>query len=67
MGHVAAPELPILPFVLPMGVPDLQGTDSGPWAHPWRGCEPAGGASIFSHAPFLNFVPHDFEAVVQRC
>jgi hypothetical protein len=23
-----------------------EGTDSGPWAHPRRGCEPTGGANI---------------------
>jgi hypothetical protein len=30
------------------GVHDPQGTDSGPRAHPGRGCEPAGGANILS-------------------
>jgi hypothetical protein len=30
------------------GVPGSQGTDSGPWAHLGRGCEPAGGANILS-------------------
>jgi hypothetical protein len=52
--------MPILSFVLTrslyMGVPGLQGIDSGPRAHPERGCEPAGGASILSRATLLSFV-----------
>jgi hypothetical protein len=34
-------------WILYAGVPGLQGTDSGPWAHLRRGREPAGGAKIF--------------------
>jgi hypothetical protein len=44
-------------------VPNLQGTDNGPQAHPGRGGEPAGGASILSRATFLSFVPWDFDVV----
>jgi hypothetical protein len=40
-----------LPFVftwsLYAGVPGPQDTDSGPRAHPGRGCEPAGGPTSF--------------------
>jgi hypothetical protein len=35
-----------LTWSLYVGVPGPQGTDSGPWAHRWRGCELAGGANI---------------------
>jgi hypothetical protein len=38
-----------LDLKLVRGVPDTQGTDSGPRAHPRIGCEPTGGANI----PFL--------------
>jgi hypothetical protein len=59
---------PVLSFILTrslyMRVPGLQGTDSGPRAHPRRGCEPAGGASILSRAAFLSFVRWDFKAAV---
>jgi hypothetical protein len=59
---------PVLSFVLTWslyaGVSGLQGSDSGPRAHPGRGCEPAGGASILSRVAFLSFVRWDFEAVV---
>jgi hypothetical protein len=47
----------LLDLELVCGVPGLQGIDSGSRAHPGRGSEPAGGASIFSHATFLNLVP----------
>jgi hypothetical protein len=54
-GRLATSELPLAgrrePFLtwsLYTGVPDSQGTDSGPWAHPRRGCEPVGGANILS-------------------
>jgi hypothetical protein len=61
---------PILSFVLTWslyaGVSGLQGTDSGPWAHPGRGYEPAGGASVLSRAAFLSSLRWDFEAVVQH-
>jgi hypothetical protein len=44
------PRAPALNFVLNwslyVGVPGPQGTDSGPRAHPGRGCEPVGGANI---------------------
>jgi hypothetical protein len=47
---VGACDLHASPFVLTWslyaGVPGLQGTDSGPWAHLGRGCEPAGGANF---------------------
>jgi hypothetical protein len=39
----------VLTLSLYAGVPALQGTDSGPWTHLRRGCEPAGGAN--SSAP----------------
>jgi hypothetical protein len=58
-GHVAAPELPRAGQREPepqdtwrrrsspqQGVPDLQGTDSGPRAHLGRGCERVGGANF---------------------
>jgi hypothetical protein len=35
-----------LDLKLVCGVPDTQGTNSGPRAHPRRGCEPTGGANI---------------------
>jgi hypothetical protein len=60
----------VLSFVLTSslyaGVSGLQGTDGGPRAHPGRGCELTGGASILSCATFLCFVHWDFEAVVQH-
>jgi hypothetical protein len=55
----------ILTWSLYAGVPGLQGTDSGPRAHPGRGHEPVGGASILSRATFLSFVHCGFEAAVQ--
>jgi hypothetical protein len=61
---------PVLSFILTwrlyMGVSGLQGTNSGPRAHTGRGFEPAGGASILSHAAFLSFVRWDFEAMVEH-
>jgi hypothetical protein len=45
------------------GVPGPQGTDSGPRAHPGRGCEPAGGANTLFRVAFLSLVRWDFEAV----
>jgi hypothetical protein len=48
----AAPNLEVGAVVLTrslyVGVPGPQGTDSGPWAHLERGCEPTGGANILS-------------------
>jgi hypothetical protein len=38
----------VLTWSLYAGVPGPQGTDSGPQAHPGRGCEPTGGANILS-------------------
>jgi hypothetical protein len=39
-----------------MGVPDLQGTDSGPWPHLGRGNELTSGATISPpYAAILNF------------
>jgi hypothetical protein len=37
----------VLTWSLYAGVPDLQGSDSGPWAHLVGGCEPPSGANIF--------------------
>jgi hypothetical protein len=59
---------PVLSFILTrslyMRVPGLQGTDSGPRAHPRRGCELIGGANILSRAAFLSFVRWDFKVMV---
>jgi hypothetical protein len=61
---------PVLSFVLTwslyVGVSDLQGTDSGPQAHPGRGCELTGGINILSRVAFPSFICWDFEAVVQH-
>jgi hypothetical protein len=50
-GHVAALSREAGAIVLTClyaGVPGPQGTDSGPRAHPGRGCEPTGVANILS-------------------
>jgi hypothetical protein len=56
----------VLTWSLYERVPDPQGTDSGPQAHPGRGCEPTGGPNILSRAAILSLVRWDFEAVVQH-
>jgi hypothetical protein len=59
-----------LPFVLTQslyaGLPGPQGTDSGPRAHPGRGCKPVGVANILSCVAFLSLVHWDFEVMVQH-
>jgi hypothetical protein len=59
-----------LPFVftwsLYAGVPSPQGTDNGSQALPGRGCEPAGGANIFSRVAFLSLVRWDFDVMVHH-
>jgi hypothetical protein len=45
----------VLDLSVYVGVPGLQGTDSGPRAHLGRGCEPAGGANTsFPRSAFLK-------------
>jgi hypothetical protein len=39
-----------------VGVPDLQGTDSGPQAHLGRGNEPAGGTNYSTPRSVINFL-----------
>jgi hypothetical protein len=59
-----------LPFVLTWslytGVPSPQGTDSGPQAHPERGCELTAGANILFRVPFPSLVRWDFKVMVQH-
>jgi hypothetical protein len=47
---------PILSFILTWslyaGISGIQGTDSGPRAHPGRGCEPVGGPASYLVQPF---------------